>query len=79
MILGSKARRVREANNLTDICEPIVYIVRDPRHLTNLQAFTACNGDWLTLFVISILFLLILLAVSWKQHVEMVGKHNDSA
>jgi hypothetical protein len=34
MFLGSKARPVGEANNFVTICEPIVYTVRDPQHLT---------------------------------------------
>jgi hypothetical protein len=30
MFLGSKVRRVRKADNLTAICEPIVYTMWDP-------------------------------------------------
>jgi hypothetical protein len=30
MFLGSKVRRVRRADNLTTICEPIVYTMWDP-------------------------------------------------
>jgi hypothetical protein len=30
MVLGSKVRRVRRADNLTDICEPIVETMWDP-------------------------------------------------
>jgi hypothetical protein len=32
-------------DNLTDICEPIVYTVRDPPHLTVLCIFTTCYWD----------------------------------
>jgi hypothetical protein len=30
MFLGSKVRRVRKADNLTAICEPILYTMWDP-------------------------------------------------
>jgi hypothetical protein len=36
MFLGSKVRRVRRADNLTAIYEPIVYTMWDPKHLTTL-------------------------------------------
>jgi hypothetical protein len=36
MFLGSKVRRVRKADNLTAICEPIVWAMWDPQHLTTL-------------------------------------------
>jgi hypothetical protein len=36
MFLGSRARPVRKADNLTAVCEPIVYTVWDPLHLTTL-------------------------------------------
>jgi hypothetical protein len=36
MFLGSKVRRVRKADNLTAICEPIVQTMWDPKHLTTL-------------------------------------------
>jgi hypothetical protein len=38
---GGKVRPAREADNLTAICEPIVYKMWEPRRLTNLWAFTA--------------------------------------
>jgi hypothetical protein len=41
---GGKGRQVRGADNLTAICEPIVYKMWEPRHLTILWAFTACYG-----------------------------------
>jgi hypothetical protein len=33
MFLGSKAWSVRRADNLSAICEPIVYTMWDPQHL----------------------------------------------
>jgi hypothetical protein len=48
MFLGSIARPERKANNLTVICEPIVYTMWDPQHLTTLYASTACYGDSFT-------------------------------
>jgi hypothetical protein len=36
MFLGSRARLVRTADNLTAICEPNVCTMRDPYHLTTL-------------------------------------------
>jgi hypothetical protein len=45
MFLGSRARPVRRADNLTAICDPIVGTTWDPRHLTTLQASTAYYGD----------------------------------
>jgi hypothetical protein len=36
MFVGSKAQSVRKANNLASICEPIVYALWDPQHLTAL-------------------------------------------
>jgi hypothetical protein len=45
MFLGSKALPVSKADNLTGICEPIVYTMWDSQHLTTLQASTTCYGD----------------------------------
>jgi hypothetical protein len=36
MILESKVRPVRTAENLTAICEPIAYTIWGPQHLTTL-------------------------------------------
>jgi hypothetical protein len=36
MFLGKRERPVLRADNLTAICEPIVYTVWDPEHLTTL-------------------------------------------
>jgi hypothetical protein len=50
MFLGGKSWPVREADNLTVICEPIVYTVWDLRRLTTLEASTAFYSDrWLYL------------------------------
>jgi hypothetical protein len=38
---GGKGRPARKADNLTAICESIVYIMLDPQRLTTLWAFTA--------------------------------------
>jgi hypothetical protein len=39
---GSKGRPGRKANSLTDICEPTVYKMWEPRCLKTLWACTAC-------------------------------------
>jgi hypothetical protein len=39
---GGKGRPAREADNLTAICEPILYKMWEPRRLTTLWAFMAC-------------------------------------
>jgi hypothetical protein len=41
-IPGGKGRPARKADNLTTICEPIVYKMLEPQHLTTLRASTAC-------------------------------------
>jgi hypothetical protein len=38
MFLGSRVRPVRKADNLTAICEQVVYKMWAPKHLTTLQA-----------------------------------------
>jgi hypothetical protein len=48
IILGAKRRPVREADNLTAICEQIVWKMWERRPLTNLWAFTACYRDSFT-------------------------------
>jgi hypothetical protein len=45
MFVGSRARAVRGADNLAAICEPIVYTMWNPQHLTTLQASMACYKD----------------------------------
>jgi hypothetical protein len=46
---GGKGRPAPEADNLTAICEPIVYKMWEPEHLTTLWASTACYRDSFTL------------------------------
>jgi hypothetical protein len=47
---GGKRRPVREADNLTAICEPIVQKMWEPRRLTTLWAFMVCYRDSFTFF-----------------------------
>jgi hypothetical protein len=42
---------VRKADNLTAICQPIVYIMWDPRLVTTIWASTACYRDSFTFFI----------------------------
>jgi hypothetical protein len=46
--MGGKARPARKADNLTAICEPIVYKMWDLQRLTTLWACTACYRDSFT-------------------------------
>jgi hypothetical protein len=43
--LGGKARPAHKADNLTAICEPIVWKMWEPQPLTPLWAFAACYRD----------------------------------
>jgi hypothetical protein len=43
--LGSRARPASKANNLTAICESIIWTIRDSQHLTTAQASMVCYGD----------------------------------
>jgi hypothetical protein len=47
---GGKGRLARKTDNLTAICEPIVYKMWEPRRLTTLWAFMACYKDSFTFF-----------------------------
>jgi hypothetical protein len=49
-LAGCKGRPARKADNLTAICESIVYKMWDPQHLTTLWASTACYMDSFTFF-----------------------------
>jgi hypothetical protein len=42
MLLGSRARLARMTDILPTICEPIVWTMWDPQHLTTSWAATAC-------------------------------------
>jgi hypothetical protein len=48
-IPGGKGRPARKAD-LTEICEPLVYKMWEPQHLTTLWASTACCRDSFTFF-----------------------------
>jgi hypothetical protein len=43
---------MRKADNLTAICEPIVYNIWEPRSLTTLFSSTACYRDSFNLYPI---------------------------
>jgi hypothetical protein len=47
-IRAGKGRPVSKAGNLTDICEPIVQKMWEPRRFTALCASTACYRDSFT-------------------------------
>jgi hypothetical protein len=47
-LLGGKGRPALKADNLTAICEPIVYKMWEPRRLTSLWPFTASYRDIFT-------------------------------
>jgi hypothetical protein len=55
MVLESRARPARKADNLAFIYEPIVWTMWDPQHLTTLWAPTACYGDSFSLWSRSVL------------------------
>jgi hypothetical protein len=42
---------VRKADNLSVICEPIIWKIWDSRRLTTLWASTACYSDSFTYFI----------------------------
>jgi hypothetical protein len=57
---GGKGRPARKADNLTAICEPIVYKMWEPQHLTTLWSSTVCCRDNFALtFYTVISFILI--------------------
>jgi hypothetical protein len=45
---GCRARMARKADNPTATCEPTIYTIWDPQHLTTLWSSTACYGDRIT-------------------------------
>jgi hypothetical protein len=45
-------RLARKADNLTAICEPVVWKMWEPRRLNNLWASTACYWDSFTFFTL---------------------------
>jgi hypothetical protein len=52
---GGKKRPARRADNLTAICEPIVYKMWEPQPLTTLRASKACRGENFTFTFIIII------------------------
>jgi hypothetical protein len=48
-LLGGKGGPAPKADNLTAVCEPIVYKMWEPRRLATLWAFTACYRASFTL------------------------------
>jgi hypothetical protein len=48
-----KGRRAHKADNLTAICEPFIYQMLEPQHLTSLWAFMAYYRD---IFIFTITF-----------------------
>jgi hypothetical protein len=52
---GGKGRPERKADNLTAICEPVVYKTWQPQRLTILLASTTCYRDIFTFLQIKIL------------------------
>jgi hypothetical protein len=53
MFLRSRVRQVRKADNFTAICEPIVWTLWYPQHLTTLYGSTACYGGNFTSSLLS--------------------------
>jgi hypothetical protein len=47
---GGKGQLVCKADNLTAICEPIVWKMWEPRRLTTIWASTTCYRDGFTFY-----------------------------
>jgi hypothetical protein len=67
-----KARPACKNDNLTAVYEPTVWRIWDPRHLTTLQASTACHGDSLTYYcvvcsVCNVPFIVYVLYFVWAR------------
>jgi hypothetical protein len=58
IFLGLMSGRRVKADDLTAICEPIVYKMWQPRRLTTLWAFTACYRDSFTFYLFTCLKML---------------------
>jgi hypothetical protein len=56
---GAKGRPARKADNLTAICEQIVYEMWEPRRLNTLWASTARYRDSFTFFINNSSFIII--------------------
>jgi hypothetical protein len=53
-VLENRARSMREVDNLTAICKPIVYTMWDPQHHTTLCASRVCYANNFTLHLVDI-------------------------
>jgi hypothetical protein len=49
---GGKVRPARKADNLTAICEPIVWKMWELRRLATLRASTACYRESFTIYLL---------------------------
>jgi hypothetical protein len=63
-IPGGIGRPARKADNLTAICEPIVYKMWEPQHLTTLWASTARYRDSFAFYLLSYGINIVLFAVN---------------
>jgi hypothetical protein len=66
---GGKGRPTRKADNLTAVCEPIVWKMWEPRRLATLWASTACYRDSFTIF--------IALSTTFDAHSVLIQQNND--
>jgi hypothetical protein len=56
---AGKGWPVRKADNLTAICEPIVWKMWEPRRLTTLRASAACLRNRFAFFIVIVLIIII--------------------
>jgi hypothetical protein len=67
-------RPARKADNLTAICEPIVYKMWEPQHLTTLWASTACYRDTFT-FLYRTIPVSFLVLSRWLAAIDLCIHH----
>jgi hypothetical protein len=72
-----KGRPARKADNLTAICEPIVYKMRNPQRLTTAWASTACLQDRFTFCTFAYVF--TFLKRTQRVHYEISHCNNAEA
>jgi hypothetical protein len=65
---GRKVRPARKADNLTAICEPIVYKMWEPRRLTTIWAFTACYRYRFTFTLHYFIRMIKSRRINWAEH-----------
>jgi hypothetical protein len=63
---GGKGRPALKADNLTAICESIVYKMWEPRHLTALWASKACYMDSFTFIYIVYIYIYIYIYINGR-------------